>query len=277
MRENPNPDNDPNENFYAADNKNRETGQALEFKHLNVYAWESSDKGQDVHPQAAPSQAELLYKSFKVSKGMLNTKNKDSIMQKYGSAAAEGDIPKELLLGQSERQVEYDRTGRIIKGFEMAITRSKYEEGLYVNNHTTVWGSWWKAHHYCTGAAGVEASEAAADLVKANIARKETSEEPAPAEGNKIKLAAWGTDVPEDLVLDPKRLNEALKKEDGRRREERDKRKRKYNVKWNDEVTAEDMEAFRMKKVHHDDPMKDFLYPGEKLDSDSVIICKAGN
>ncbi|MCL7046135.1 hypothetical protein MKW94_017258 [Papaver nudicaule] len=289
MRENPNPENDPNENFYAGDNKNRETGQALEFKHLNVYAWESSDKGQDVHPQAAPSQAELLYKSFKVSKGMLNAKNKDAIMQKYGSAAAEGDIPKELLLGQSERQVEYDRAGRIIKGIEMAITRSKYEEELYINNHTTVWGSWWKAHQwgykcckqmiknsYCTGAAGIEASEAAADLMKANIARKETSEEPAPAEGNKIKLAPWGTDVPEDQVLDPKRLDEALKKEDGRRREERDERKRKYNVKWNDQVTAEDMEAFRMKKVHHDDPMKDFLHQN-KIDSDSVIICKAGN
>ncbi|KAL6956387.1 hypothetical protein U1Q18_047601 [Sarracenia purpurea var. burkii] len=38
------------------------------------------------------------------------------------------------------------------------------------------------------------------------------------------------------------------------------KRKRKYNVKWNDEVTAEQMEAYRMKKVHHDDPMKDFLH-----------------
>lgn len=26
------------------------------------------------------------------------------------------------------------------------------------------------------------------------------------------------------------------------------------------QVTAEDMEAYRMKKVHHDDPMKDFLH-----------------
>ena len=48
--------------------------------------------------------------------------------------------------------------------------------------------------------------------------------------------------------------------EDERKKEERDERKQKYNVKWNDEVTAEDMEAYRMKKVHHDDPMKDFLH-----------------
>lgn len=84
--------------------------------------------------------------------------------------------------------------------------------------------------------------------------------------------------------------------EDERKKEERDERKRKYNVKWNDEVckfrsippipppppppllgvssspgshpsplifsqvTAEDMEAYRMKRSHHEDPMKDFLH-----------------
>jgi pre-mRNA-processing factor SLU7 len=37
-------------------------------------------------------------------------------MEKYGNAASEEEIPRELLLGQSERQVEYDRAGRIIKG-----------------------------------------------------------------------------------------------------------------------------------------------------------------
>ena len=26
------------------------------------------------------------------------------------------------------------------------------------------------------------------------------------------------------------------------------------------QVTAEDMEAYRMKKIHHDDPMKNFLH-----------------
>jgi len=51
-----------------------------------------------------------------------------------------------------------------------------------------VWGSWWKDHQwgykcckqtirnsYCTGAAGIEAAEAASDLMKANIARKEAA------------------------------------------------------------------------------------------------------
>ncbi|KAF3780917.1 Pre-mRNA-splicing factor SLU7-A [Nymphaea thermarum] len=272
MREDPLPDADPNEKFYGGDNQYRASGQALEFKQLNIHSWEAFEKGQDIHMQAAPSQAELLYKEFKVKKEKLKSHMKDAIMEKYGNAASEEELPRELLLGQSEREVEYDRAGRIIKGQEKALPKSKYEEDVYINNHTSVWGSWWKDHQwgykccrqtirnsYCTGSAGIEAAEAAADLMKANIARKEAAEEK-PAEVEEKRLAVWGTDVPEDLVLDQKRLAEALKKEDERKREERDERKRKYNVKWNDEVTAEDMEAYRMKKVHRDDPMKDFLH-----------------
>ena len=52
-----------------------------------------------------------------------------------------------------------------------------------------MWGSWWKDHQwgykcckqsiknsYCTGLAGIEAAEASADLMKANMARKEAAE-----------------------------------------------------------------------------------------------------
>ncbi|CAN6487332.1 unnamed protein product [Victoria cruziana] len=248
MREDPLPDADPNEKFYGGDNQYRASGQASEFKQLNIHAWEAFEKGQDIHMQAAPSQAELLYKEFKVKKETLKSQMKEAIMEKYGNAASEEELPKELLLGQSEREVEYDRAGRIIKGQEKALPKSKYEEDVYINNHTSIWGSWWKDHQwgykccrqtirnsYCTGSAGIEAAEAAIDLMKANVARKEATEE-RPAGVEEKRLATWGTDVPEDLVLDQKRLAEALKKEDERKREEKDERKRKYNVKWNDEV-----------------------------------------
>lgn len=68
---------------------------------------------------------------------------------------------------------------------ETSLPKSNYEEDVYINNHTSVWGSWWKDHQwgykcckqtirnsYCTGAAGIEASESAANLMKANIDRK---------------------------------------------------------------------------------------------------------
>jgi hypothetical protein len=71
----------------------------------------------------------------------------------------------------------------------VSLPKSKYEEDVFINNHTTVWGSWWKDHQwgykcckqtiknsYCTGLAGIEAAEASADLMKANMARKEAAE-----------------------------------------------------------------------------------------------------
>lgn len=92
------------------------SGQALEFKQLNIHAWEAFDKGQDVHVQAAPSQAELLYKSFKINKEKLKSQTKETIMEKYGNATTDETLSRDLLLGQSERKVEYDRAIRIIKG-----------------------------------------------------------------------------------------------------------------------------------------------------------------
>lgn len=98
------------------DNQYRVSGQALEFKQLNIHAWEAFEKGQDIHMQATPSQAELLYKNYKIIKEKLKSQMKEALMEKYGNAATEEELPKELLLGQTERQVEYDRVGRVIRG-----------------------------------------------------------------------------------------------------------------------------------------------------------------
>lgn len=54
-------------------------------------------------------------------------------------------------------------------------------------------------------------AEAAANLLTANIARKAASQD-TPAQTEERNLGIWGTDVPDDLVLDQKKLDEALKK-----------------------------------------------------------------
>lgn len=93
-----------------------------------------------------------------------------------------------LILDACKRRIlTYLFLGLFLK--ETSLPKSKYEEDVYINNHTSVWGSWWKDHQwgykcckqtirnsYCTGAAGIEAAEAAADLMKANIDRKAASE-----------------------------------------------------------------------------------------------------
>ncbi|KAK4489671.1 hypothetical protein RD792_005484 [Penstemon davidsonii] len=186
MHEDPLPDMDPNGKFYAGDNQYRVSGQALEFKQLNVHAWEAFDKGHDVHMQAAPSQAELLYKNFKINKDKLKSHIKDTIMEKYGAATDEV-LPRELLLGQSEKE-------------ETALPKSKYEEDAYINNRTSVW---------VTSAAN-RRLETAIVLVLLLMNTGLDSEivylnPEAPAQAEEKRLATWGSEVPDDLVLDDKK------------------------------------------------------------------------
>ncbi len=42
---------------------------------------------------------------------------------------------------QSEHYVEYSEDGRVVKGQEKAIPRTKYVEDVLENNHKGIWGS----------------------------------------------------------------------------------------------------------------------------------------
>ncbi|XP_071735690.1 pre-mRNA-splicing factor SLU7-like [Rutidosis leptorrhynchoides] len=193
--------------FYGGDNQNRVSGQALKLKQLN-----------NKHAQET---FELWYKNFKINKAnnkerLKSQVKQETIVEKYGNAAAGDALPRELLLGQSEREVEYDRAGRIIKGQEMSLPK------CFIRNS------------YCTAAAGIEA---ATDVVKANIASKQATKDVVALTEEK-QLATWGIHTPNDLVLDQETLAESLKKDDKKKREEKDEN----NVKCNDDdVTVDDM------------------------------------
>lgn len=98
------------------DNQYRNSGQALEFKQLNNHSHEAFEKGQDIHLQAAPSLAEFMYSNHLVKKQKLKSQMKDIVLENYGNAAIEEQLPRQLLLGQNEREVQNDCAGRIIKG-----------------------------------------------------------------------------------------------------------------------------------------------------------------
>ena len=49
-------------------------------------------------------------------KEKLKSQTKEDIVDKYGNVASEDKPRMELLMGQTERLVEYDRAGWIIKG-----------------------------------------------------------------------------------------------------------------------------------------------------------------
>jgi pre-mRNA-processing factor SLU7 len=105
---------------------NRGTGDAVGFERLMGHSAAAFDKGQEIHPQAGPSAAELLYKQFREKKSALSQSTKSSILDKYGDASEKTPAPEGLLLGQTEAYSEYDRAGaafarRRARGAEVAV------------------------------------------------------------------------------------------------------------------------------------------------------------
>ena len=73
--------------------------------------------------------------------------------------------------------------------------------------------------------------------------------------------AAWGAEVDPDVNLDPAKLKRALAayEDGGRAKQPLDERKRAYNSLAADgsdgTITAEEMEAWRLKRARADDPL----------------------
>lgn len=170
MRANPHPDKNPEELTYAGDNFVRESGDFRKVNSLQLFAMRKNESGDDaVHLQAAPSQAELHFQAEQKRRMLAANNHRRSVLDKYGGTHHLKAPPRELLLAQSENYVEYSEDGRVIKGKEEAIAKSKYVEDQFENNHTSVWGSYWSdgkwgykcccstvRNSYCTGATGRE-------------------------------------------------------------------------------------------------------------------------
>ncbi|KXZ44279.1 hypothetical protein GPECTOR_70g510 [Gonium pectorale] len=282
MREDPQPDKPNSEKLFQGDNFVRNGGEYAAWQSLTLHSITAHEKGLDVHMQANPSLAEMLYSQFKEKKEQLESKSKEDVAAKYGSAAA--PLPDEVkVLAGSERYVEYDRTGRVIKGVEVKA-KSRYEEDVLINNHKAVWGSWWRdgvwgfacchstvKNSYCTGKAGEAAAQQVDEAMLANMEAAAKEREAAELKRrqesklNDYQPAAdtWGTDAP-DKELDPKKVDAALRKLEERERAamEGERSKRKYNSLeggGGEMVTPEEMEAYRIKKGRGDDPMAAML------------------
>ncbi|KAI8835839.1 Pre-mRNA splicing Prp18-interacting factor-domain-containing protein [Chytriomyces cf. hyalinus JEL632] len=192
MRDNPNKEKDPNQLQYAGDNFVRWTGDAPKMAQLQMFAWQSEAErtaASQIHLQANPTMGEILFKEHQQKKEAVAEVKKGSVLERYGGEEYLQAPPKELLLAQTENYVEYSQSGKIIKGQEKATIRSKYEEDVCPQNHTSVWGSWWNAgqwgyacchsfsrNSYCTGQAGIDAANAAAKLMQDAVAKAGTGQ-----------------------------------------------------------------------------------------------------
>ncbi|KAK5131933.1 mRNA splicing protein [Meristemomyces frigidus] len=173
----------------AEDGFERASGDAAEFERATRYAWETQERGDrdKIHMQANPTEAQLTRKRKAEDDTRKQEDRKKLLTDKYGSQDAIAASKSQLLLGSApvasnEKYVEYDERGKI-KGAPEKKEKSMYVEDVLVNNHTAVWGSWWRdfkwgyacchstvKNSFCTGEAGREAAEQAEMIGKGLLA-----------------------------------------------------------------------------------------------------------
>ncbi|OJJ43464.1 hypothetical protein ASPZODRAFT_136339 [Penicilliopsis zonata CBS 506.65] len=161
----------------AEENFVRFSGDAAEFERAQKYAWESQERGNGQHHmQANPTSGEIMRKKEIAEAEAKRQSQRKALLDKYGGAEHLAPTPlRETMVVENERFVEYDETGAI-KGAPKQAVKSKYAEDILVNNHSTVWGSWWfnfewgyacchstVKNSYCTGEDGKKAFEEASD------------------------------------------------------------------------------------------------------------------
>lgn len=295
MRDNPfaGTNKDPSQVPYLGDNFVRYSGDAKGFAHTQIFAWEASEKGVSIHTQADPTKLELLNREFHEKKNQFVKTIQEQLVERYGGEEHFNSLPRELVVeAQTEQYVEYNRFGKIVKGDQRATVKSKYVEDVFENEHTAIWGSFWRAHRwgyacchsfvrnsYCTGMIVEEKEIEFQSSIPSNDGNQE--EKPKSlAELHREKLnkqktkpkAAADADEEKNSVtkkMDKKKIQQAAKEiaERERQAEETlaiDERKRKYNSLKSDaneykEPTEEELEAYRLKKHRHDDPMAQFM------------------
>lgn len=163
--------------LFAEEGFQRSSGDAGEMEKAQRLAWETQELSGNtaLHLQANPTAGEFYRKKAAEEAEKKRAEREKMLMDKYGSADQK-PLPaslRNMAVTESEVFVEYDETG-LIKGQPRKKVRSKYAEDVMVNNHTSVWGSWWfnfkwgfacchstVKNSYCTGEEGKQAWQAA--------------------------------------------------------------------------------------------------------------------
>lgn len=143
MRENPNPNFDTDKQVFKGDNAYRYTGETLSLLEQEKFVWDLVERNNaEVNTIGLPSGTELLFKKMKEKEKETVTAKTKELLGKYGGEehfkAEEG-----ILFAQTEKYLEFGRDGKPKNAFEKLKGKSKYEEDKLINNHTSVWGSWW--------------------------------------------------------------------------------------------------------------------------------------
>lgn len=223
---------------------------AEEFERAQRYAWESQERGDanKIHLQANPTAAMLAIKKQKEESEQKREAQRKALLDKYGGQDQLKSPPVESRITASESFVEYDESGQI-KGVPKVKPTSKYPEDVFINNHTSVWGSWWKdfkwgyacchstvKNSYCAGEEGKKAYDAAEERRL----------------GTDIDEVQEASEMPSKVVDDGDHLRR--KKKDAIPDHDEKRKKRDFDM-MRDGVTVEEMEEYRKKRTLAADPM----------------------
>lgn len=194
------------------------TDDSAAFVRAQQYAWETQEAPnpttKKLHLQANPTEGEILHKKLTIEAAEKKAAARKALLDKYGGSEhlQENKLDKSnAVLSSSERYVEYDSHGHI-KGQPAQKVRSKYAEDVLTNNHTSVWGSWWRnfawgyacchstvKNSYCTGDAGKKAFEDTEGLRtgQALLENGAEQDDQAETEVDKLTLEQQGEDLAE--------------------------------------------------------------------------------
>ena len=256
----------PSDNAAAAlladENFMRSSGDAAEFEKAQRYAWETQEKGtpggKKLHLQANPTEGEILRRKQTEEAEKKRQVNRQALLEKYGGS--EHLAPAPFRTAENERYIEYDESGGV-KGEVRTIARSKYREDVLVNNHTSVWGSWWSnfqwgyacchstvKNSYCTGEEGKRAFEQAERLKGGDLLLLEDQND-----GPGIQQAE---EDPRSVVKVKRHAEDESADADT---EHKVTAKKRTLQEMRDGITEEELEEFKRNRATADDPMAKFL------------------
>ncbi|MCJ1435705.1 mRNA splicing protein [Xylographa pallens] len=248
----------------AEDNFMRASGDAAVFERAQKYAWESQERGDKnkTHIQANPTSGEYFLRKEDEVRHTKWDAHQKMLLEKYGGEQHLQPTPLgNAAVIENEQYVEYDASGAI-KRASTTMTRSKYTEDIHVNNHTSVWGSWWKhfqwgyacchstiKNSYCAGEEGRKAYEEA-DQIRMG------GELEAMDVAHAIQLV-----TKEVLYVQPNRMNDAVVKDNIE-----NPTKKRTLAETKNGVTDEELEAYKRSRLVADDPMFMLLGRDELVD-----------
>ncbi|KAE9370565.1 putative mRNA splicing protein [Stipitochalara longipes BDJ] len=235
----------------------RASGDAAEFEKAQKYAWESQEKAgnTNLHLQANPTSGEYYRKKEQAEAEEKRQAHKKMLLEKYGGELNPNAAKlRDAAVLESEKYIEYDESGAV-KGAPKMVAKSKYPEDILINNHTSVWGSWWTnfkwgyacchstiKNSFCTGEEGKKAFEEADRLRTGGVLEdKESIREIEWPSSDAIEEA---TDEISKTLVAKKRTMEEMK----------------------GGVSEEDIDAWKKQRTDLHDPMARFLGKDELLE-----------